>query len=397
MATTSFTEQNIAGSRQPGNGRTLPVIPELDGVRGLAVILVMLNHSDDILPLPAAAQSLHLKALIDLGWSGVDLFFVLSGFLITGILIDSRDSKNYFSSFYARRVLRIFPLYLIAVFGYFHVALPLAHYLGYWRTLNNAAEPWFWFHLSNWKIPFGTGARWLTHFWSLAIEEQFYLFWPIIVFCAGRRWLRYVCLALIATSFGLRCFYAHDDFGGWAALYMLTPFRIEPLIFGSLAALLVRTGMSSTLKSARLLLGMATFGFLMLLAVLYTGRTSSFEHYPMTTYGFTGFALIFTPLVLYAYLYSGSSARPAVFLRRPWLRSFGKFSYAIYVLHVPIFFSLNLAVQPVSDALPEQLRFAFWLAALAAGIGLAYVAALISWQLIEKHFWALKRRFAVRY
>jgi peptidoglycan/LPS O-acetylase OafA/YrhL len=376
---------------------TLRWIPELDGVRGIAVLLVMLCHSLVISPLPQAARQLHLRGLLVLGWSGVDLFFVLSGFLISGILLDTKDSKNYFSSFYARRVLRIFPLYLFSVFAYFHLALPIAHHFGGWQFMSNSLEPWFWFHLSSWKIAFGEPAHWLTHFWSLSIEEQFYLFWPIVVLFAGRRWLPYVCLILITASFGLRCMYGDNDFGD-SFLYTLPPFRIEPLVFGSLAAVLVRSGrMYSTLRSARFLIGVTTCGALMLFAVLLTGRTTGFAHPPMATYGFTSFAIIFSGLVLYAYSYTGSPAWLASLLRNPRLRAFGKYSYAIYVFHLPIFLVYGMAVPRVLVVLPASLRFVVWLLALVVGIGLAYVTAFVSWHLLEKHFWGLKRRFPVEY
>jgi peptidoglycan/LPS O-acetylase OafA/YrhL len=372
-------------------------IPELDAVRGIAVLLVLLCHSYIIQPMPQGIP--FLKDLFDLGWSGVDLFFVLSGFLISGILLDTKDSKNYFSSFYARRVLRIFPLYFLCVIGYFHVILPVAHHFGKWLLLDNSLELWFWLYLSNWKLAFSQSetTNFLQHFWSLAIEEQFYMFWPLVVFFTGRRWLPYVCLTMIGVSFALRCIYAQNHFGT-LFLYYLTPFRVEPLAFGSLAAVLVRNASAlSILRNGRLLCGIAAGGLFMLLATLLTGRTTNVAGPPMAIFGFTSFAVIYTCLVLYAYIFSGSPVWLAAQLRKPVLRSFGKYSYAIYVFHYPLFIAYSKPVQIVSAALPEQVRFIFWLLALAIGIGLSYGVALASWNLMEKHFWELKRRFAVRY
>jgi peptidoglycan/LPS O-acetylase OafA/YrhL len=395
----SLVEQRTPAAGQGGGGSTLRLIPELDGVRGIAVLLVMLCHSNMIQAMPVyeGVSPRHLPGLLELGWSGVDLFFVLSGFLITGILFDTRDSKNYFSSFYARRVLRIFPLYIVYVFAYFHLVLPLAHHFGGWQSINNSSEPWFWFHLSNWKIAFGEHGNWLAHFWSLSVEEQFYLFWPLVVFFAGRRWLPYVCLALIGASFGLRCIYAHNNFGVMF-LYELTPFRVEPLALGSLAAVFVRNcRMLSLLQDGRLLLAAATCGVLMLSAALLTGRSTSVGNPSMATYGFTSFAIIYVCLVLYAYVYSGSTARVAALLRKPVLRAFGKYSYAIYVFHYPLFIVYGLAVRRTSIALPEESKFIFWLLALVVGIGLSYAVALMSWHLMEKHFWGLKCWFSAKY
>ena len=373
-------------------------MPELDGVRGIAVLMVMLCHSRIIQDMPQGVlRQLHLQALLFLGWSGVDLFFVLSGFLITGILLDSQTSKNYFSSFYARRILRIVPLYVTSVFGYFHVVLPLVHKLGYMRSLTDEMEKWFWFHLSNWPKAFGAEMGWLQHFWSLAIEEQFYLFWPFVVFFAGRRRLAYVCFALIAVSFGLRCAYANNHYGK-LFLYTLTPFRLEPLVFGSLAAILVRTRRKlSLIRSGLFLSGVAIGGVIVLLAVLLKGRSTSYSTLPMATYGYTAFAIIYVSVVLYAYVHSGSSNWLASLLRTRWLRAFGKYSYAIYVFHFPLFRVYGPVVRRVSAVLPEQLRTAFWLVAVLAGIALSYAVGLLSWNLIEKHFWGLKSRFAVQY
>ncbi len=147
-----------------------PPIPELDGVRGLAIPLVLLFHFQGVRP-PWAPRALTFPMIV--GWSGVDLFFVLSGFLIPRLLIGTRDSDNYFSAFYARRVLRIFPLYLLAVFLCFRVGLPLAERLGVPAGPERALEPWFWLHVSNWKSAFGHDVEPLSHFWSLAIEEPF--------------------------------------------------------------------------------------------------------------------------------------------------------------------------------------------------------------------------------
>jgi peptidoglycan/LPS O-acetylase OafA/YrhL len=374
-------------------------VPELDGVRGVAILLVLLCHSAMIqaMPVPDSLAFLHLPGFLFLGWSGVDLFFVLSGFLISGILLDTKESKNYFSSFYARRALRILPLYLVSVFAYFHIALPLAHRFGQWPNLTNSLEIWFWLHLSNWQIALGKNGNWVGHFWSLAIEEQFYLFWPIVVFIAGRKWLPHVCIGLIGLSFGLRCLYAHNAYGEFF-LYGLTPFRVEPLAFGSLAAVLIRNlKIRPFLSSRRFLFGIAFCGVLMLGVTLLQGRSFEFKAAPMATYGYSSFALLYVALVLYADLHSGSSAWLSPYLRTNLLRAFGKYSYGIYVFHLPLFKAYGHVVSRVSAVLPGSLRLAFWLTAVIAGIGLAYAIAIVSWNVVEKRFWNLKYRFAVRY
>jgi len=135
----------------------------------------------------------------------------------------------------------------------------------------------------------------------------------------------------------------------------------------------------------------------MLFAALLIGRSASVGNPSMATYGFTSFAIIYVCLVLYAYLYSESSTRAATLLRKPILRAFGKYSYAIYVFHYPLFIVYGLAVRRASVGLPDGSRFIFWVLALLVGMGLSYVAAVMSWHLVEKHFWGLKHRFSVKY
>lgn len=146
-------------------------ISALDSIRGVAVLLVILFHC-------------YPTYITKLGWLGVDLFFVLSGFLITGLLLDAKGKNNYYRNFIVRRTLRIFPLYyfalllcLVIVPIVFKSLLPPDY--GYYT----ANQLWFWTYTQNWlfsKTGFPENLT-LVHFWSLAVEEQFYLFWPLFV------------------------------------------------------------------------------------------------------------------------------------------------------------------------------------------------------------------------
>jgi peptidoglycan/LPS O-acetylase OafA/YrhL len=198
-------------------------------------------------------------------------------------------------------------------------------------------------------------------------------------------------------SFGLRCIYAHNDIGP-RFLYALTPFRVEPLAVGSLAAVLVRNSKMLPLLGRRsFLFGMAMCGLLMLNVALATGGTRDVSGVPMATYGFTSFAIVYGSLVLYAYTHSGSSNLLASQLRNPVLQAFGKYSYALYVFHIPVFRLCGEAVKQISAEVPEYLRLTFWLLALTAGIGLSFGVALLSWNLVEKRFLTLKDRFSADY
>ncbi len=175
----------------------------LDGLRGIAVLSVIAFHT-----LRVTGQEglfgLALNRLQETAWAGVDLFFVLSGFLITGILLDTRDCPSYFKTFFARRTFRIFPLYYgvlaVAIFGV-PAILGRAHLPDlYPRLLAN--QFWLWTYTANYLQ--ATGAHTLPgfgHFWSLAIEEQFYWFWPLVVYFASRRKVfQYLCGRLPVSS-----------------------------------------------------------------------------------------------------------------------------------------------------------------------------------------------------
>src|SRR5690625_4685275 len=166
-------------------------VKELDGVRGVAILLVILFHC---FPSP----------LTGLGWIGVDLFFVLSGFLITGILIDSKGNKRYYSNFIGRRILRIFPLYYLVLFIMLFL-LPLigrgfssgSNYSFYLRH-----QGWFWSYLQNWLFSFHGFPKnlILSHFWSLGVEEQFYLVWPFLVLLLPKKLLLKSSIFLCMTA-----------------------------------------------------------------------------------------------------------------------------------------------------------------------------------------------------
>ncbi len=172
-------------------------MPALDGVRGLAVLMVLLDHFvGDMLP-PTNSVERVIVYVTAYGAYGVDLFFVLSGFLITGILYDARDKTSYFRNFYMRRFLRIFPLYYGVLALLFFVAPLIPLLQG--ATLDYLVERQAWAWLYGVNIYTAIRGEWalsfINHFWSLSVEEQFYLFWPLVVYLLARR-----PQALIAVS-----------------------------------------------------------------------------------------------------------------------------------------------------------------------------------------------------
>ena len=218
-------------------------IPALDGIRGLAIVLVLLVHLFVHNPRPQVSLPMRVIAtLFSAGWVGVDLFFVLSGFLITGSLYDTQQSRLFFRNFYARRALRIFPLYygflglLIGIsllHGYHWFFFGTFLFLSYLHTLHVGGLAY-------------TTAPWvnINHLWSLAIEEQFYMVWPVTVFLlATKRRIATAALLLTAASLGLRCWmFASGVLVTYPYLtYSFTPARLDGLLLGSVLAMLVRS------------------------------------------------------------------------------------------------------------------------------------------------------------
>src|SRR5580700_619224 len=207
-------------------------VPQLDALRGLAILLVIFHNASEKFP------ALHLQGLFANGWMGVDLFFVLSGFLITGILLDTKLSEGYLKNFYARRCLRIWPLYYSVIFFMFVVLPFLSRSEGH--IIFEKSSPWWAYplFLQNFLIsPISTaaaGALGVT--WSLAIEEQFYLVWPWIVkFCSYAQ-LRRIGIAVICLSPVLRFYLARHHID----LYTNVFCRLDGLMAGAFLAFVVR-------------------------------------------------------------------------------------------------------------------------------------------------------------
>ena len=157
-------------------------LPALDGIRGLAVLWVIAHNTTDQLGAPDSGPFHLLALLLNPGWIGVQIFFALSGFLITGGLLDTQKATNYLGSFYARRALRIMPLYFLVLFSLL-VLMPALVEIPARLQSTVQHQSWLWLFVSNWAPTGITGDFYgFGHFWSLAIEEQFYLLWPLVVF-----------------------------------------------------------------------------------------------------------------------------------------------------------------------------------------------------------------------
>src|SRR5262249_33425960 len=200
-----------------------------DGLRGIAILLVLLRHVGE--DLPGRRLGGLVDAALNAGWLGVDVFFVLSGFLITGILLDARGDEaqptpGYFRRFYARRALRIFPIY--------YLFLVITRPSGMWWYVSYASNVLIARH--GWP----DGLLETGHPWSLAVEEQFYLVWPAIIAWTPRRWLAGLCVAVIGAAIAMRVLLIHQ--GAALAAYVLTPARADTLAIGATLAIALRSG-----------------------------------------------------------------------------------------------------------------------------------------------------------
>lgn len=348
-------------------------IPQLDGLRAFAILPVLLAHAwPDFKSLPIAR-------LGPAGWIGVDLFFVLSGFLITGILLDLRGSPHYFRNFYARRGLRIWPLYF-AVLGYVFLLLPHLPGLAQDKLAVHGFSPWYYVaYVQNLK--YGNGGPFpLAVTWSLAVEEHFYLVWPLLVGFMKREHLPRLLIGLIVITTLARYFFL-PHFGNTTASFL----RFDEMAWGALLAWWMRSPSFSPAQLRTLSLAgcwiIAPVVYCILTQPAWSWLRAHGAVYTLLGIGFVswvGLALTAAP---------GSWTFRALNTR--WLRYTGRISYGMYLLH-PIVLP-NRALHVVLDKLrPGMTRDVI---SLAAELGAVYLVATFSWRWFESPLLRLKHHF----
>jgi peptidoglycan/LPS O-acetylase OafA/YrhL len=369
-------------------------VPALDGVRGVAVLIVIIHNAGWI---AGPSEQLVLKlfsAIAATGWIGVSLFFALSGFLITGILLESRGHNRFFRSFYLRRTLRIFPLYYAFVAGMVFVAAPLAWSAAWAAEVR--AEQWpYWIYVSNWTQAFNVDVHGMMHLWSLAVEEQFYLVWPLLVYALSRPGLARLAVAMIVTApfirYGLYV-------GGlpMSATYLFTFARWDALAAGALLATLIRDDRGRAWVSAgRGKLAAVLVAALGVLVFLQRGFHA--EEVPIAVIGQSIIVGLSACLLAYA-VDESPRASKAFRALLSWrvLRTLGTYSYAMYVFHFPIHHALKIPLGPWVEGSDDSLRIVRVFAYLSLVLVLTFSASLVSWRLIEKPFLDLKEKWAPR-
>ena len=371
-------------------------LPPLDGIRGLAILLVLLCHYVTVFWKPefqaAVGMSEPVKVLYHLlscGWIGVDLFFVLSGFLITGILYDARATPHYFKNFYMRRILRIFPLYYGVLLVIFLIVPIVQHAMGKHSAVQD--QLYWWLFAANIAIAYsGQFQGSIGIYWSLAVEEHFYFVWPAVVRFLSRRAIMQLCAGLIVGALALRIFLTARGYS-FTYICVMTPTRIDALALGSLLALAARgpAGIRPLIIPAWITFTLTLPAVLIILL----GTPMFYDQTPiaMQTIGFTLQAFCFGSILIL------SIGRPpgslfARFFSSPFMTFLGKYSFGIYMLHFMFVGPLSSMFKPKHMGrwvgyLPVQLLLPL------LGLIVSSAVAVASYHLYEKHFLGLKRFF----
>lgn len=334
-------------------------IPQLDSIRGLAVLVVLLHNTD---------STRYTGMLAEYGWMGVDLFFVLSGFLITGILLDTKDSKYYFRNFYARRCLRIWPLYFAALLFMF-IVVPLVRPAEAARIFGPQSMPWWSYlvFLQNFFVPAITGAAGLLGVtWSLAVEEQFYLIWPLVVRFCGTAALRIIVVAIICIDPVLRFFMIQRGLN----VYSNTFCRLDGLMWGALLALLFRS--HTFTRETHVRTAWTTLLISVPLALITAGRIN------WIVYSFTALASV-------------SFVYVALTPKQKWLQSILSSRFLVYsgVISYGMYLLEKIPIDTVKSFHGQGHPGAVLLLTAVA----TYLLATLSWYLLERPVMRLKHFF----
>ena len=364
--------------------------PALDGIRALAVTAVFLRHYG------GGSHGGHFLSAVNTvrsyGTLGVDLFFVLSGFLITGILYDTRHDSAFFKRFFLRRTVRIFPVFYLVV-ALLLILTPIMQYnlrpglllfLVYLGNFVGNHDPSYYtvFSGNHPTMRFNIG-----HFWSLCVEEQFYMLWPVVVWWVRDRIkLLRVCGAIVALAFALRWLIFLKAGPGLAEVWIVRtlPFRMDTLIIGAALALLLR-GPNADLWQRRCRTLFIAFSAAALAIFLFAGV-------------YDGFWVLVVSLPLVACASAGligstlRAGSPAfrLFYRKP-LRSLGKYSYGFYVYHVLFQWKWIVFLMVLMARIHSMLLAGIII--LSLNFAVTFLVSKLSYDLFEVKFLRLKRHF----
>ena len=354
-----------------------PHYPAVDGLRGLAIVTVVIYHNFGF-----------INKYLFFGWLSVDLFFVISGFLITDILLGAAGGKNFLRNFYYRRVLRIFPLYYLSLVLFLIVLpkLPIESGIKYYTD----NQVWIWSYLQNWlyifRPPVNTNT--LNHLWSLAVEEQFYLLWPlaILIIKKPKHLLIFIALVLVATI-GLRLWIWMHHLSGFAYYNLYTFTRIDGICIGCMVALILKINPGFLKKYTA---GIVLFFAIMNFAFFFINRYYHFSFPYLALVGYTTFAMLLGLLLNQAV--TAENKLINFIFNIPILHFFSKISYGFYVFHWPVYLLLSpyLTLWGSKFLTGAFLEFSVSLITTLLAIGISW----LSFNYYEKYFLKLKNKFA---
>ena len=365
-------------------------IPALDGLRGIAILLVLLWHGIFV----QGSRSLILSKLLLMGklfWSGVDLFFVLSGFLIGGILLDAKDSPHYFRTFYARRAFRILPLYGVLLGICFFARYIPVHSIANWFAsigfVPVAPLAFFTFSQNLWMAYIGTfSAGALNPTWSLAVEEQFYLTMPWVIRKLSRKHIivALACVVLCSPLLRTLLVFLLQEHGQFAD-YVLMPCRADALALGALVAVLVRDSRAWNMvtRNSAVLTTITVCMLLCLVWMSYSGL--DYLSVQVVTFGYSVLALFYACCLIAALSYKGGVAKQ-IFTNKLLMR-LGKIAYCAYLVHGP----LLVVGYRVTNHIFRQFHLKAGrpnavtsVLGTLVGITLTIVLSSLSWRFIER-------------
>lgn len=361
----------------------------LDGIREMAIISVMLYHfSQPIQHMSGLSGGAELFARMLEGlWVGVDFFFVMSGFLITSILLKTRGDQAYFKNFYVRRLLRIFPLFYAVLLVMLVIGPALSGKVDAMTQSMQDNAFWFWTYLINWRIAyegnfnaFGGG-----YMWSLAVEEQFYMLWPLVVYY-GYRHLFTVSVALLAGLTLVKLALAYSGVPG-ASLYTMTLTHMDGLLIGSAAAAWYA---NRDIQAPFPLMSKALLLPAVVVIVAVMGLESGWIFYKTSTNLAIGLmSLLMCALMIAVLRCSEDHIMTKMFTLKPVMFC-GKLCYGLYLLHQPV----GVVVSDLFVAQIQQSPVLWTIITLLISTSLSLLVAWVSFHLFEKQFLKLKRFFA---
>jgi len=364
---------------EPNTPSTLSIkyVPALDGLRGVAILLVITYHYFG-----------SYSSFFSLGWAGVDLFFVLSGFLITKRLIDNKDKKNRYAIFYINRVLRIFPLYYAVLILFYAAIFFLVSHDNFHRFdwyLKN--WPYFFLFLENWVfLRYVPIEKHLCHFWSLAVEEQFYLLWPWALYkfysspyLKRSLWIvvTIICFARLIVYY----FNIHEGNDGGLYYYSNTIWRMDSFIIGALTYFLLQK------QQNKLLAGWLFFAsLLILIAGVILANDISTDSRFFGTIGFTALALLFMSVIYF--IITAPNSFFSRFFKLSFLVKTGKISYGLYIFHWLVLITVGPKLSALlKNTFPESSSLVSAFICLL----ISYLLSFLSYNYYESYFLKQKK------